>query len=74
LAKGARNRQEVIERGRQFIQWLRGHLLDENGRLFPMVERGLDAATQQEICQALEELGHETPVRLAEGSDKLAQA
>jgi len=53
---------------------LRGHLLEENGRLIPMVERGLDAATQQEICQSLEELGRETSARVAEGSHNPAEA
>jgi len=71
LIKSGRNRQEVMQSGRQYIQWLRRHLLDENGRLFPMVERGLDSATQQEVRKALEEL---TSARVAEGSAQPAQA
>ena len=46
LIEGQRNRREVMQRGRKYIQWLRGHLLDEMGRLFPMIERGLDPETQ----------------------------
>jgi hemerythrin-like domain-containing protein len=53
--------------GRHYIQWLRGHLLEENGRLFPIVERGLDAQTQQQVRRAMEELSHETTARVAEG-------
>ena len=54
LVKGERNRREVMQSGRQYIQWLRSHLLDENGRLFPMVERNLDLETQQELRRAME--------------------
>jgi hemerythrin-like domain-containing protein len=67
LVTGGGNRQEVMQRGRQYIQWLRKHLLDENGRLFPMVERGLDPDTQQKVRQAMEEMSHETSARIAEG-------
>jgi hemerythrin-like domain-containing protein len=56
LLKGERNRREVMQCGRQYIQWLRSHLLDENGRLFPMVERNLDLETQQELRRAMEAL------------------
>jgi hemerythrin-like domain-containing protein len=73
LIKGGRNRQEVMQRGRQYVQWLRGHLLDENGRLFPMVERGLDTDTQQEVRRAMEELAQETSARIAEGSGQAAR-
>jgi hemerythrin-like domain-containing protein len=73
LIKGGRNRQEVMQRGRQYVQWLRGHLFDENGRLFPMVERGLDTDTQQEVRRAMEELVQETSARIAEGSGQAAR-
>ncbi len=66
LARSGRNRQEVIEIGLQYVQWLRKHLLEENGRLFPMVERGLDPETQMEVRKAMEELSHETTARIAE--------
>jgi hemerythrin-like domain-containing protein len=74
LLKNGRNRPEVMQSGRQYIQWLRRHLLDENGRLFPMVERGLDPETQQEVRRAMEELSHESSARVAEGSAQAAQA
>ncbi len=74
LLKGGRNRQEVMQSGRQYIQWLRRHLLDENGRLFPMVERGLDPETQQEVRRAMEELSQETSARVSEGSAQPARA
>lgn len=67
LAANGRKRREVITSGRHYIQWLRGHLLEENGRLFPIVERGLDAQTQQQVRRAMEELSHETTARVAEG-------
>jgi hemerythrin-like domain-containing protein len=72
LLKNGRNRKEVMQSGRQYIQWLRKHLLDENGRLFPMIERGLDPETQQEVRRAMEELGHETSARISEGSTQTA--
>jgi len=66
LAKNSRSRQEVMQSGRTYIQWLRSHLLEENGRLFPLVERELDPETQRHIRQAMEELSRETPARIAE--------
>jgi hemerythrin-like domain-containing protein len=63
-----------MQSGRKYIFWLRNHLLDENGRLFPMVERGLDLATQQAVRRALEELSQECAARLAEGQTQTAQA
>lgn len=74
LPKSGINRQEVIQRGRKYIQWLRTHLLQENGRLFPMVERGLDLETQLQVRKAMEELSQETTARIAEGSLKQALA
>jgi hemerythrin-like domain-containing protein len=74
LLQGGRNRQEVMQSGRQYIQWLRRHLLDENGRLFPMVERGLDPETQREVRRAMEELSQETSARVSEGSAPAARA
>jgi len=47
---------------------VRAHLLQENGRLFPLVERGLDPETQQKVRRAMEELSHETSSPLAEGT------
>jgi hemerythrin-like domain-containing protein len=74
LLKGARNRTEVMQTGRQYVQWLRRHLLDENGRLFPMVQRGLDPETQQEVRRAMEDLSHETSACVSEGAAQAAQA
>jgi hemerythrin-like domain-containing protein len=71
LLKGERNRREVMQSGRQYIQWLRGHLLDENGRLFPMVERVLDLETQQEVRRAMEALNSASSSRIP---DKLPRA
>jgi hemerythrin-like domain-containing protein len=64
LAKGGKNRQRVVQSGFSFIRWVRQHLLDENGRLFPMVERGLDPETQREIRSAMEELSRGTMSRI----------
>jgi hemerythrin-like domain-containing protein len=47
---------------------VRAHLLKENGRLFPLVDRGLDPETQQEVRRAMEELSQETSSHVAEGS------
>ena len=74
LLQGEGNAGEVMQSGRKYIIWMRNHLLDENGRLFPMVERGLDAATQQAVRRALEELGQESHARLAEGQAYTARA
>jgi len=65
LNKGSKNRQGVVQSGRSYIRWVRQHLLDENGRLFPMVERGLDPETQREVRRAMEELSRETTARIA---------
>jgi hemerythrin-like domain-containing protein len=74
LLQGRGNPKEVMQNGRKYIFWLRNHLLDENGRLFPMVERGLDPATQKAVRQALEELSQEPTARIAEGQTFIAQA
>ena len=74
LLQGHGNPQEVMQSGRKYIGWLRNHLLDENGRLFPMVERGLDPATQQAVRRAMEELRQESPARVAEGQTYTAHA
>jgi hemerythrin-like domain-containing protein len=66
LAKNGRSRHEVMQSGRSYVQWLRSHLLEENGRLFPLVERGLDPQTQAEVRRAMEELRQETTARIAE--------
>jgi len=57
-----------MKRGRSYVQWVRAHLLKENGRLFPLVERGLDSETQQQVRHAMEELSQETSSHLAEGT------
>jgi hemerythrin-like domain-containing protein len=69
-AQNGKNRQEVMNRGRHYVQWVRGHLLKENGRLFPLVDQGLDAETQQEVRRAMEELSQETSSRVAEGTHR----
>jgi hemerythrin-like domain-containing protein len=74
LLKEGGNPQEVMQSGRKYIFWLRHHLLDENGRLFPMVERGLDPKTQQAVRHAMEELSQESSARVAEGQSYSARA
>ena len=74
LAQGGKHRQCVVESGTSYIRWVRQHLLDENGRLFPMVERGLDPETQREVRRAMEELGRETTARIAPALPGKAQA
>ncbi len=74
LLQGRGNPQEVMQNGRKYILWLRNHLLDENGRLFPMVEHGLDPETQQAVRRALEELKQESSARVAEGQTFTARA
>ncbi len=74
LAGNSADREEVIKLGRSYIQWLRSHLMEENGRLFPIVERGLDAETQRKIRQAMEELSQETTARIVEGLSHQPQA
>jgi hemerythrin-like domain-containing protein len=74
LLKGGGDPREVMRTGQQYIVWVRNHLLDENGRLFPMVERGLDAATQKAVRGALEELSVESSARIAEGQPYAAHA
>ncbi len=74
LLKGGGNPHEVMQSGRKYIIWLRNHLLDENGRLFPMVERGLDPDIQQSVLRALEELSEESSARVAEGQLYTAHA
>jgi DUF438 domain-containing protein len=67
-AKSGKNRPEVTKRGRNYVQWVRGHLLKENGHLFPLVERGLDPETQQKVRRAMEELSQEISSPVAEGT------
>jgi hemerythrin-like domain-containing protein len=67
LLKGGGSPHEVMQSGRKYIIWLRNHLLDENGRLFPMVERGLDPSIQHAVRRALEEMSQESSARVAEG-------
>jgi len=74
LLEGKGNPQEVLQNGRQYILWLRNHCLDENGRLFPMVERGLDLPTQEAVRHAMEELSQECSARIAEGQAFTGQA
>lgn len=74
LASSGLNRREVMECGDSYIQWMRSHLMEENGRLFPLVERGLDPETQMKIRQAMEELSKETTARLVEGLTRQPQA
>lgn len=74
LLQGKGNPREVMQRGRQYINWLRHHLMEENGRLSPMVERGLDPATQQTVRRALEEVSQETSARVIEGQAYTARA
>jgi hypothetical protein len=66
--KSGKNRQEVMKRGRNYVQWVRAQLLKENGRLFPLVERGLDPETQQKVRRAMEELSQEISSPVSEGS------
>ncbi len=74
LVEGTGNPQEVMQSGRKYIAWLRNHLLDENGRLFPMLDRGLDPPTQQAVRHALEDLRQESSARVAEGQAYTARA
>ena len=66
MGKTGSSRAEVIRSGRSYIQWVRGHLLHENGRLLPLVERRLDPGTQKLVRRAMQELSHETTARIAE--------
>ena len=74
LLQGKGNPRDVMQTGRLYIVWLRNHLMIENGRLFPMVERGLDATTQQDVRRSMEELTLESTARIAEGQTSVAQA
>jgi len=74
MLQGAGDPREVMQSGQKYIIWLRQHLLEENGRLFPMVERGLDPDTQQTVRHAMEELRQQSPSRIAEGQAYTAQA
>jgi hemerythrin-like domain-containing protein len=74
LVKGGGSPQEAMQNGRKYIIWLRHHFLDENGRLFPMVERGLDPKTQQAVRRAMEVLSQESSARVAEGQTFTSQA
>ncbi|MHB8653778.1 MAG: hemerythrin domain-containing protein [Terriglobia bacterium] len=66
LTQSGQSREAVVQSGRSYIQWVRGHLLNENGRLLPLVERRLDADTQKLVRRAMEELTRETSARVAE--------
>jgi hemerythrin-like domain-containing protein len=74
LTKSGRNRQEVIDAGLSYVQWLRKHLLEETGRLFPMVDRGLDIETQMGVRRAMEELTRETTARVPDSTTSPGQA
>jgi len=74
LLQGGGNPREVMKRGREYIIWLRNHLLGENGRLFPMVERGLDPAIQRAVRRAMEEMSQESSARVAEAQTTTARA
>jgi len=74
LLHGKGNPGEVMQKGQRYVAWVRNHLLDENGRLFPMVERGLDEEIQQAVRRAMEELRQESSARVAEGQTLTAQA
>lgn len=74
LLQGGGDPHEVMQSGRNYVLWLRNHLLEENGRLFPLVERGLDPATQQAVRQAMEELSRETSARIGAGQTFTARA
>jgi hemerythrin-like domain-containing protein len=74
LLQGGGNPKEVMQSGRKYILWLRNHLMVENGRLFPMVERGLDSATQQVVRRAMEGLSQESSAHIAEGQPLTAHA
>jgi hemerythrin-like domain-containing protein len=66
LAQSGKTRNEVVQAGRSYIQWVRSHMLNENGRLFPLVERRLDPETQRLVRRAMEELAQVTSARVAE--------
>lgn len=68
LGKSGQRREEVVRAGRSYIQWVRAHLLNENGRLLPLVERRLDVETQKLVRAAMEELAQESSARIAESS------
>ena len=74
LLQGNGNPREVMQSGRKCIIWLRHHLMEENGRLFPMVERGLDPETQQALRRAMEKLGQESPAQVTEVQAYAARA
>ncbi len=66
LGKSNKSRAEAVQAGRNYIQWIRGLLMNENGRLLPLVERRLDAATQKLVRHAMEELSRETTAHFAQ--------
>ena len=74
LIQGQGNPRDVMQSGREYVHWLRNHLLDEHGRLFPMVERGLDPVTQEAVRRAMQELSAESPARVAQGPTLTARA
>ncbi len=74
MIQGTGDPQEVMQSGRLYITWLRRHLMEESGRLFPMIQRTLDPATQQAVRTAMEELSRETSARIAEGQPHAATA
>ena len=64
MVKTGASRGEVVRSGRTYIQWVRGHLLNENGRLLPLVERRLDPDTQKLVRRAMEELCQQSEAQL----------
>jgi len=66
LTRRGGDREGVVQSGRRYIQWVRGHLLNENGRLLPLVERRLDPQTQREVRHAMEELSRESAAHIVE--------
>lgn len=74
LIESGQNREGVAHSGRRYIQWVRGHLLNENGRLLPLVERRLDPQTQREVRRAMEELCQETDAHFAAGLTDVPEA
>jgi len=74
LVEGGRNREGVAHSGRRYIQWVRGHLLNEKGRLLPLIERRLDPQTQRKVRRAMEELCQETEGHFAAGLTDVPEA
>ena len=73
MIQGTGDPQEVMQSGRLYITWLRRHLMEENGRLFPMIQRSLDPATQQVVRTAME-LSRDSSAGVAEAQPYSATA